>query len=194
MLRVLLACLTLTIGLAAREAPAADDAALWRALAAGGHVALMRHALAPGVGDPRGFRLDDCATQRNLNDVGRAQARATGEAMRRNGISRAEVRTSAWCRCRETAELLGFGPAAVEPFLNSFFGDRTDEPAQTAALRDFIGKVVPGSPIQVLVTHQVNITALAGLSPRSGEIVVIAPGGSQGLQVLGRLGPFGPSD
>ena len=194
MLRVLLACLTLTIGLAAREAPAADDAALWRALAAGGHVALMRHALAPGVGDPRGFRLDDCATQRNLNDVGRAQARATGEAMRRNGISRAEVRTSAWCRCRETAELLGFGPAAVEPFLNSFFGDRTDEPAQTAALRDFIGKVVPGSPIQVLVTHQVNITALTGLSPRSGEIVVIAPGGSQGLQVLGRLGPFGPSD
>ena len=194
MLRALLACLTLTIGLAAREAPAADDAALWRALAAGGHVALMRHALAPGVGDPRGFRLDDCATQRNLNDVGRAQARATGEAMRRNGISRAEVRTSAWCRCRETAELLGFGPAAVEPFLNSFFGDRTDEPAQTAALRDFIGKVVPGSPTQVLVTHQVNITALTGISPRSGEIVVIAPGGAQGLQVLGRLGPFGPSD
>ena len=193
MFRALLACLTLAIGLAAREAPAADDTALWQALAAGGHVALMRHALAPGVGDPPGFRLDDCTTQRNLNDIGRAQARETGEAMRRNGVSRAEVRTSAWCRCRETADLLGFGTAAVAPFLNSFFGARTDEPAQTAALRDYIDKVGPGTPTRVLVTHQVNITALTGLSPRPGEIVVIAPGGAQGFRVLGRLGPFGPS-
>ena len=153
----------------------------------------MRHAVAPGIGDPRGFRLDDCTTQRNLDDTGRAQARATGEILRRNGVARAEVRTSAWCRCRETAELLGFGPPAVTSFLNSFFGDRSDEPAQTAALREFIGKIAPGSPTQVLVTHQVNITALTGISPRSGEIVVIAPGSAEGFRVLGRLGPFGPS-
>ncbi|MEJ8574100.1 histidine phosphatase family protein [Microbaculum marinum] len=162
---------------------------LWAALRGGGHVVLMRHANAPGTGDPEEFRIDDCSTQRNLDNRGRLQARATGAAMRANGIETLEVRSSQWCRCAETAELLDLGPVVADPALNSFFSDRGSGAQQTAAVRDYIAEVTPGSPTRLLVTHQVNITALTKIFPASGEIVVIRPTGDGG-EVLGRLGPF----
>ncbi|WP_459628880.1 histidine phosphatase family protein [Alsobacter sp. R-9] len=151
-----------------------------------GVVALIRHARAPGVGDPPGFRLGDCTTQRNLSDEGRAQARRIGETVRASGVEVGRVLTSQWCRARETATL-GFGSATDFPALNSFFADRTDEPEQTAAVRaailDWRG---PG--LLVLVTHQVNITALTGVTPREGEFVLVR--GQDGrVAVEGRIAP-----
>lgn len=139
-------------------------------LRAGGHALMLRHALAPGTGDPAGFRLDDCATQRTLDAAGRDQARAIGKALRAAGITRAAVFSSQWCRCLETAELLELGPVTELPALNSFFGPNRDRrPARMAALRAFLAERPVDGPPVVLVTHQVTITALTGDFARSGE-------------------------
>lgn len=162
----------------------ADDTTL-ALLAQPGSVGLLRHARAPGTGDPPGLRLDDCATQRNLSDVGRAQARKAGAALRAAGLAGARILSSEWCRTRETAELLALGPVEVFPALNSFVRAWNDEPAQTAALRAFLDQERGGKP-RILVTHQVNITALTGIYPAEGEIVVLRPG-AQGYAVVGRV-------
>lgn len=163
--------------------PARADEAGWEALRGGRAAAIMRHAIAPGGGDPPGFRLEACETQRNLSDEGRAQARAIGAAFRARGIAAATVRASAWCRARETAELLGLGPVAREPSLDSFFGERSLGAGRTEALRALLA-AWSGGPL-VLVTHQVNITALTGIFPASGETVLVATGGT--AEVLGRF-------
>jgi broad specificity phosphatase PhoE len=159
--------------LAALLAPAATRAedAGWELLRQGRAAAIMRHAIAPGGGDPPGFRLGACETQRNLSDEGRAQARAIGEVFRARGIGAATVLSSGWCRGLETAELLGLGAVAREPSLDSFFGDRALGPGRTEALRALLA-AWSGGPL-VLVTHQVNITALTGVFPASGETVLV---------------------
>lgn len=155
----------------------------WDALKQPGAVALMRHALAPGFGDPASFQLRDCATQRNLDDSGRAQARAMGQALRDRGIAFDRVISSQWCRTLETAELLDLGPVEEAPSLNSFFENRGAGAAQTRAtldlLRDTAGRLM-------LVTHQVNITALTGGGVASGEIFVVRRTDS-GPQVIGSI-------
>lgn len=156
---------------------------LWQALRSGAAVALVRHAEAPGTGDPVGFRLDDCSTQRNLSPAGRAQAIQLGESFRRQGIASAEIRSSAWCRCRDTATGLALGPVQIAAPLNSFFGNSAAADDSTATLRQLIAGLPAGKPA-VLVTHQVNITALTGIFPRSGEVIVVQ---RDGLAVLGRL-------
>lgn len=162
------------------------EGALWQAIGRGEAVAMIRHALAPGTGDPTRFRIDDCSTQRNLSERGRAQAQAIGARFRANGIDRALVRSSQWCRCLETAELLDLGPVEPMPALNSFFGRRDEGPDQTAALRRYLSAREEKRPL-VLVTHQVNITALTGVFPASGEIVVIRPAGDGGVEVAGTI-------
>jgi phosphohistidine phosphatase SixA len=132
--------------------------------------AIMRHALAPGGGDPAEFRLDDPSTQRRLSDAGRAQARAIGTALRQAGARFDRVLTSQWDRCRETAELLDLGPVTDLSALNSFFGNRDRGPAQTEALRATLMALPPKETL-MLVTHQVNITAFTGVFPSSGEVV-----------------------
>ena len=117
---------------------AAETGRLWDALAGGGHVALMRHALAPGTGDPPSFRIGDCSTQRNLDDTGRAQARRTGGAFRQHQVKVARVLSSQWCRSRETAELLGVGPVETLPALDSLHGRRENEEQQVQAMRRFL--------------------------------------------------------
>ena len=154
--------------------------------AAGGHVALIRHALAPGFGDPATFRIDDCATQRNLSDEGRAQAARIGMKLRQAGIAEADVYTSQWCRCRETAALLSFGPPADLPPLNSFFRDFGRREQQTEALRAWL-KTQPLEKPLILVTHQVNITAFSGVSPGSGEMVLMRRTDDNRLSVAGSI-------
>jgi len=136
-----------------------------------GVVALMRHALAPGTGDPAAFELGDCATQRNLDDRGRAQARRTGEALRAAGVAFDAVWTSQWCRTRETARLMEMGTPEAKPPLNSFFAGRGSRARQTRETRALIAALPPDARV-LIVTHQVNITALTGRGVRSGEIVV----------------------
>jgi hypothetical protein len=165
---------------------AADTAALWRALASGGHVALLRHALAPGTGDPAAFVLGDCSTQRNLSREGRDQAARIGARFAANGIERARVVSSQWCRCLETARGLGLGPVEALPALNSFFGRFERRERQTRELRDWLAGQVLDRPL-VLVTHQVNISALTGVHPASGELVVVRRAADGALAVLGSI-------
>lgn len=160
---------------------AADD---WKLLNEPGAMAIMRHALAPGTSDPIGFDVQDCSTQRNLDARGRAQAKAIGSEMRARGITFKAVHTSQWCRCRETADLLDVGPVSEQTALNSFFQDRSTRQAQTEAARQIIHAEDP--PI-LMVTHQVNITALTDVFPKSGEIVVIRAQSQNCIEVLGTI-------
>lgn len=165
---------------------AAQGEDVWDVLRAGG-IVLFRHAEAPGVGDPPSFRLDDCATQRNLSSRGRGQALRLGERLRAQRVPVGAVWTSQWCRTRDTATLMDVGEVREEPAFNSFFDERGDEPAQTAAARArLLAWRGPGA--LVVVTHQVNITALTGESPASGEGIVLAVREGR-LDVAGRLQP-----
>jgi 8-oxo-(d)GTP phosphatase len=164
---------------------AADDALLAR-LHEPGTVLLLRHALAPGTGDPSGFLLDDCSTQRNLSDAGREQARTLGDRLRDAGITEARVYSSRWCRCLETARLLALGPVEPLPALDSFFQQRSEGPARTEAVRAFLQELPPGWPV-VLVTHQVNVSALTGEFTPSGGGVVAEVQSDGTLSILGVL-------
>ena len=154
-----------------------------------GTVIALRHAIAPGTGDPASFVIGDCATQRNLDAAGRQQAAAIGEALRAGGLGGAPVYSSRWCRCLETAELLALGPVTPLPALDSFFSERQRRQAQTEALRAFLAREGADGPALVLVTHQVNISALAGRGTRSGEAVVLERLPDGGLEVVGSLPP-----
>ncbi len=137
-----------------------------------GAIVLLRHAQAPGIGDPPGIRVGNCSTQRNLSEAGRAQSCLIGEAFRTRGVTVGRVLTSQWCRCRETAELAFPGQVNDEPAFNSFFETRNNEPAQTDAARAIL-KAWSGPGVLVVVTHQVNITALTGATSGSGEGTVV---------------------
>ncbi|WP_297082825.1 histidine phosphatase family protein [Thermoleptolyngbya sp. C42_A2020_037] len=152
-----------------------------------GVVVLFRHARAPGTGDPPAFRIDDCSTQRNLDAAGQQQARQLGEAFRQRQIPVARVLSSQWCRSLDTARLMDLAPVEPFPVLNSFFGDRTTEPQQTRALQQFILEQRNTPGVAVLVTHQVNITALTTLVPREGEAVLVRATPQGEIEVLGRI-------
>jgi phosphohistidine phosphatase SixA len=183
--RVALAFLAVLSTLSGRAHGAEEDA-LWDALRSGTHLAIMRHATAPGTGDPANFNLRDCSTQRNLSDEGRAQATQIGARFRANGITAARVFSSQWCRCLETARLLGLGVVEELPLLNSFFADSEQRDPQTGALKTWLAGQDLERPI-VLVTHQVNITALTGVYPDSGEIVVLGRSEKGEFTVAGRI-------
>jgi phosphohistidine phosphatase SixA len=157
------------------------------AAASPGAVLLMRHATAPGTGDPADMRLGDCSTQRNLSDAGRAEARAVGTRLRAAGVTVEHLLTSEWCRTSETARLLDLGPVTPFPPANSFFSDRSTADRQTAEVLVHLASL-PADERVLIVTHQVNITALTGITPRSGEIVITRRSGN-GLEVLDRLPP-----
>lgn len=150
----------------------ADEQLLLAALKKGDHVALIRHALAPGTGDPDNFKLDDCATQRNLSSEGRTQAERIGKIFKEAGLTEIDLYTSQWCRCRETAVLMGVGKPQDLEFLNSFFQNFGRKEQQTEALRSWLLDQPLTEPV-VLVTHQVNITAFSGVYPGSGEIIIM---------------------
>jgi len=158
---------------AARADDTADAAALLRQ-GGGGLVVALRHAFAPGTFDPPGYRLEDCSTQRNLNDEGREQARRIGRWFAERSLVPGRVRSSAWCRCLETARL-AFGSAEPWAPLNSMIGERERQAAHAATMRAELARlarIAPGG-FEVWVTHQVNITALAGGSTGSGEAVLL---------------------
>jgi phosphohistidine phosphatase SixA len=170
--------------------PAQAEEAAWSVMREPGAIILLRHANAPGTGDPAGFVLGDCSTQRNLDDRGRGQSHAIGEAFRERGVLVGRVLSSQWCRAKETAELAFPGQVGEEPAFNSFFGNRTDEPEATSKARQILAQW-QGPGVLVVVTHQVNITALTGIAPASGEGVVVALRDGT-VKVLGRLRPGDP--
>jgi broad specificity phosphatase PhoE len=164
-----------------------QDAGFWTLLREGGCVLLMRHAQTdPGVGDPPNFKVGECSTQRNLSEAGREQARKVGAAFLRERIKVDQVRSSAWCRCVDTA-MLAFRQNTVWPPINSFFGTG-DRDTQTRTVLDAVqGWQAPRN--LALVTHQVNITALTGQYLAMGEILLTRPakeGSGTQLRVIAR--------
>ena len=154
---------------------------------AGGHILMIRHALAPGTGDPAHFRIGDCSTQRNLDDRGRRQAKAIGDWLRSNGIAAARVYSSQWCRCLETANLLEMGSVAELPALNSFYEMMQDREPNLRALRAFIVQQPSDGVLIILVTHFVTISAIANEAVSSGEGVLLELKNNAPYEIVGRL-------
>jgi phosphohistidine phosphatase SixA len=169
--------------------PARAEQPLWSELREGrGMVVLLRHArTVPGTGDPPGFQLNDCTTQRNLSEAGRAQAQRIGAAFRAQAIPVDSVLSSQYCRCLDTAALLDLGPVTPAPLLNSFFADRSTAPQQTEELRQAILAHREQLGVIVMVTHMVNIVEVSGISPQQGEAVVVRGTGQGEIAVVGRL-------
>ncbi|WP_248595331.1 histidine phosphatase family protein [Candidatus Accumulibacter phosphatis] len=137
-------------------------------LAKPGRVLMLRHANAPGYGDPPNFVIGDCSTQRNLDASGRAQARQLGARLRAVGLTNARIFSSQWCRALETARLLNLGPVESLPALNSFFARPDDRRKTLDALRAFLASLPVDGPPVILVTHQVVINAFTEAAPPSG--------------------------
>lgn len=165
----------------------AGEAEAWTALRAGGHVVLMRHTDAPGgFGDPTGFKVEDCATQRNLSPRGREDARKIGARLRSEGIVFERILASPWCRCMDTATLLAMGAVKTEPTFGNVVVLRDQRESLTSGARVVIDQWT-GSGILLVVTHGANIQALTGIQPASGEIVVVRSGSGGGSIAVGRL-------
>jgi broad specificity phosphatase PhoE len=148
----------------------ANSISLFLQLKSDNHILLLRHSLAPGTGDPDNFNLSDCSTQRNLSKHGVQQAKKIGELFKENNIKKVNIDSSEWCRCQETAKEIALGNFKILSLLNSFFSNYTYGIQQTRKLENWIKKLPLKTPT-LLVTHQVNITALTGYYPRQGEIV-----------------------
>ena len=184
MMRLLFAVASMAAILLPAAPVAADDR--FARLSEPGVVAIMRHAHAPGAGDSVEFALDDCATQRNLDVRGREQAREIGAAIRAAGVTADRVLSSQWCRCRDTARLLGLGPVHDLPAINSFFRNRERADRQTAELRRFLLGLPPAETV-ILVTHYVNIRALTGRGVASGEVLLLRIGRDETVSVVDEI-------
>ena len=170
--RVITTCIFFLSGLCIAQQAMAH---LTNDLQDGQHVLLMRHADAPGFGDPAGYVVAQCSTQRNLGDYGKRQAKAIGIWLANQGIQKAEVFSSPWCRCLDTANLLNKGPVKIEPSLGSFFDDMSLEKKQTKALEAFIkNELAKQSKMPlILVTHHVNIQSYSGKVVGVGDMVLV---------------------
>jgi broad specificity phosphatase PhoE len=179
----LLAAVVAALGLVA--ATATPQAAVWQAMRTPGAVIIVRHSYAPGTFDPPDARLEDCATQRNLDETGRAQARRIGEEFRKENVTVGAVLSSPRCRCLETGRL-AFGRA--EPWMPLQGALRDDALRQRllAQTKERIAAHRDGPPL-VLVTHGSVVTDLTGLNVRMGELVVLRRGGDGAHAVAGQL-------
>src|SRR5262244_4403917 len=192
-IRYLFARLVCALGISLSITPgltAGDSEEAWAALLKGGHVALIRHGNAPPGygGDPPGFKIDDCTTQRNLDEQGRAEARALGEAFRNHGVRVDRIVSSPWCRCLETARLMAVGPVESSWALVPDSDPRS--PVRLPELRELVsGWHGPGT--LVLVTHALTVRALLGFLPTQGETVVLKPAanGAAGAELVGLIAP-----
>ena len=181
------AAVALSVLLLFAPAAMADEAGdAWAALAKGGHVVLIRHGNAPPGygGDPPGFKVSDCSTQRNLDELGRDQARALGEAFRKYGVRVDRTVASPWCRTQETARLMAIGEVesswALVPDTNPLTTPRLGELKTVVS-----GWRGPGT--LVLVTHALTVRPLVGFLPNQAEAVVLKPTAADGFQLVGRI-------
>ena len=148
-----------------------------------GTIVFLRHALAPGNGDPADFKLADCASQRNLDAVGRRQAATLGGLFRQHEVTFSRIYSSQWCRCLETARLLEMGPIFELPGLNSFYQGIVPRKATLDALRAAISDLPDDDGLTLMVTHYVTISAIAGIGVASGEAVAFDPATGQTVKL-----------
>jgi broad specificity phosphatase PhoE len=170
---IIAAIIFLVVSVSSWPMAGADTNRLIEQMKSGGHVLMIRHAQAPGSGDPENFTIGDCSTQRNLDDRGRAQARAIGDWLRLRGIKKARMYSSQWCRCLDTANLINMGPVTPLPALNSFYDLPQDREPNLKELRLFLSKQKSHDELLILVTHFVTISAISGEAVSSGEGVVL---------------------
>lgn len=160
--------------------PAVADVDLLDKLRSPDYVLVIRHALAPGTGDPQEFEHGNCETQRNLSARGRDQARRLGKRLKTAGISTIDIYTSQWCRCRQTAELMQLGPPRILKAINSFYNDPDPDSKQryTRQWRQHL-QDKPADHGRIYVTHQMNLSALLGgfAQPGEGYLLKIADNG-----------------
>jgi phosphohistidine phosphatase SixA len=167
----------------------ANELAIWDKLQGTnpkGYVLLLRHTLAPGVGDPENFDLNDCSTQRNLSSVGRQDAKSVGDWLKRGDIKIARVESSRWCRAKETAQLLDIGKVRLNSNLDSLF--ESADPAksiQTVRVKKQILDYRNKSGLLVLVGHYINIGAVTGVGVDSGEGVLVKADSKGKITVVG---------
>ena len=165
----------------------ADQTEVIDRLKFGGHILMIRHALAPGSGDPPNFKISDCSTQRNLDESGQTQARRIGMWLRTNGIKSPRIYSSQWCRCLETARLIDLGPVQELAALNSFYEKTENREPNLQALNQFISQQPVDGKLIILVTHFVTIAAIAGTSVSSGEGALLELQKNMPYTVVGRL-------
>lgn len=175
-------------GVAVMASASLACAADWSVLKEPGTIALIRHADAPGVGDPAGWRLGDCRTQRNLSERGRRQARALGDTFRAKTVVPGKIVASQWCRAIETATLMQLGPVEQQSAFNNGYVLSAQRADLTRAGREVLSRW-DGEGLLVVVTHGDNIELLTGVMPSQGEIVAVRrdPGSPERLTVVGRL-------
>jgi phosphohistidine phosphatase SixA len=168
-------------------APASAE--IWPRLRQGtGYVVLLRHAqTVAGTGDPPGFRLNDCATQRNLSEVGREQAMRIGQTFKEQNISVVQVLSSQYCRCLDTAKLMNVGTVEPAPMLNSIFEDRSTADLQKQEVNQQILNHRGKTGVIVMVTHYANISAISGVAPQSGDAVVLQADQQGEIELVGQL-------
>lgn len=175
------------VGVFSVPVSAASENELVLQMQSGNAVLMIRHALAPGIGDPEEFDINDCSTQRNLDNAGREQAQAIGQWLRDHGIKNVKLFSSQWCRCMDTARLMGMGEVTPMPALNSFFESPQDREPNLSALRKFIhNKSKPGELI-IMVTHQVTISGITGNWTDSGHGKLVRPDNDGKIKLLGEL-------
>lgn len=179
--------LAICCGLLLTQVVQAADSIPLSELAKPGRLLMLRHANAPGNGDPPNFRLDDCTTQRNLDPAGRTQAARLGQRLAQAGVARATLYSSQWCRCLETARLLALGPVQPLPALNSFYPRPQEREATLAALRDFLARLPANGPPVILVTHQFTITGFTGDGTVSGGGSLFQLNGTGAPRLLGAI-------
>ncbi len=184
-LAIITSLLTALLG----QSAMANEEAIWDKLQGTnpkGYVLLLRHTIAPGVGDPENFKLNDCSTQRNLSQLGREDAKAVGDWLKRRDIKISRVESSRWCRAKETAQLLGIGRVRLNANLDSLF--ESQDPAksiQTVRVKKQIVDWRNKSGLLVLVGHFVNIGAVTGVGVGSGEGVLVKADSKGKIVVVG---------
>jgi phosphohistidine phosphatase SixA len=183
------ALLTTSLTQPAQASEPAKGLAIWDQLQGSnpkGYVLLMRHALAPGVGDPPNLKVGDCSTQRNLNEEGRTQAREMGQWLQRREIKILRVETSRWCRANETAKLLNLGKVRPNKNLDSLFQETNlNSHPQTANIKKRIINHRNTRGLLVFVGHFVNFQAVAQTSLDSGEGVLVRATSTGEIKILG---------
>lgn len=176
----LLLLLSLSINVQAEDKMTAQI----QAMQSSGHVLMIRHALAPGFGDPSDIKIGDCRTQRNLNHVGREQASNIGKWLSKQNIMPSVIYTSQWCRCKETAKLLNLGIVEELPALNSFYQMPENRESSLKDLRAFLSKQNTSDKLIIMVTHSVTISAISGQSVASGDGVLLKLNGNKPYEFI----------
>ena len=187
MKRIIFSWLLFVVGVFSVPISAASENELVAQMQSGNAVLMIRHALAPGIGDPEEFDINDCSTQRNLDEAGREQAKSIGRWLRDHGIKNVKLFSSQWCRCMDTARLMGIGEVTPLPALNSFFESPQDREPNLSALRQFIQNESKPGELIIMVTHQVTISGITGNWTDSGHGKLVRPGNDGKIKLLGEL-------